>query len=465
MIFAGEAAGVLGGVALVALTAWPLLLRLRVDRLDAPGLYGLVTVALLGLTSLFWLGTPVGPGPGLAQDDIAAALRVVALGLGCFVVGVSLIGRATPRRHLEFDSTRLASAPALLMAYSTAATAIAASLAVGLYGYISQAQTSGEGFDRSGIVTVIAAVSSLVVLATALTYFMSGRSQLKRLLAAIAVVQVALGLVAGFKGQTLEPVIFILLAYIATRRRVPWAAIGAVTAASLVILLPVNLLYRDAVSFQAERPAAGLQQALSIVVGPDDSRLATGSTFNIFNYISERFRQIDSIALVMVHTPLSYPYQHGERYLQVPALITVPRFLWPEKPVLTEGHDFAQRYWQVGPRTQTSIGLTHIGDLYRNFQVLGVMVGMLLWGIAIGAWNRLAQRSQSPRILMVFSYSLVQTVIVIEADFTSTLTSAGRTIPLAAFVAWLLLPGRTSGPGYRRLLNARAPSDARAASD
>jgi hypothetical protein len=453
VIFEGGTAGLLAGVALVGLTAWPLILRLRVDRLDALGLYGLVSLALFGLTSLFWLGTPVASGPGLGRDDIAPALLVVALGLGFFAIGARLTGRPTPRRHPTVNTKQLPSGPALVIAYSTAATVVAVSLALGLYGYISQ--PGGQGLDRSGLVNATAGLSSLVVLATALTYFMSNTSQLKRVLVAIAAVQIALGLVAGFKGQTLEPLLFILLAYIATRRRVPWAAIGAVGALTLVVLLPVNLLYRDAVSFQAERPAAGLRQALSAVVGSDESRLANGNTVNVSSYISERFREVDSIALIMLYTPSSYPYQGGARYLQVPALITVPRLLWPEKPVLTEGRDFAQMYWQVGAWTQTSIGVTQIGDLYRNFRIWGVMAGMLIWGIAIGAWNRFCQRSDSPRILMVYIYSLVQAVIVIEADFATTLTNAGRTIPLAATVAWVLLPGRDIGPGYRRLLGPR----------
>src|SRR5215218_4354958 len=67
------ATGLIGGVVLVLLAATPMLLRFRQDHLDAPALYALITVAFLGVASLFWLGTPANTGPGLTQVDIAAA--------------------------------------------------------------------------------------------------------------------------------------------------------------------------------------------------------------------------------------------------------------------------------------------------------------------------------------------------------------------------------------------------------
>src|SRR5688572_19163327 len=86
----GGRPGVVAGSLLVVLAGLPGLLRLRRDHLDGVGLYAAMVVVCFGLLSLLWLGTPAVPAPGVARDDVARSLVIVAAGIGAFQLSARL---------------------------------------------------------------------------------------------------------------------------------------------------------------------------------------------------------------------------------------------------------------------------------------------------------------------------------------------------------------------------------------
>jgi hypothetical protein len=71
----------------------------------------------------------------------------------------------------------------------------------------------------------------------------------------------------------------------------------------------------------------------------------------------------------------------------------VPRFLWPEKPVIAKGAWFALRIGQANVLSDgqitNSVNMTIPGELYLNFGWLGVVVGCALFGGLVAVlWNR-----------------------------------------------------------------------------
>lgn len=63
----------------------------------------------------------------------------------------------------------------------------------------------------------------------------------------------------------------------------------------------------------------------------------------------------------------------------------IPRFLWPEKPIIQQGAWFAQRIGQAiqneHGKYNNSVNMTVYGEFYLNFGYLGVILGGFLFGI------------------------------------------------------------------------------------
>jgi hypothetical protein len=71
----------------------------------------------------------------------------------------------------------------------------------------------------------------------------------------------------------------------------------------------------------------------------------------------------------------------------------IPRFLWPEKPVIAKGAWFALRIGQanvsIDGRITNSVNMTIPGELYLNFGWIGVIAGCALFGFVLAVvWSR-----------------------------------------------------------------------------
>ncbi len=446
LLGAGGRGGIIAGVVLLILAATPMLLRLRVDYLDAPGLYALAAIMFFGVTSLAWLGTPYAPGPGLSRGDVAQALLVVALGLAVFGVGARLMGPPRPVANVSFERSRGPSRTALLVAYGFALVGVVIGLALHVYSYLASPAASAQLSGVLEVLNFLGDLGGIVVVITALTYFSTGDRSLRAPLIVFVSIQTVFGVVSGVKGTTIEAIAFVLLAYIACRRRVPWKTIVVVIVLALGVLVPLNTVYREALRSGSQNASAALNQAISSPYAP------TTSPTDPVTFLLTRFRSIDNVALIVSQTPSLYPFAGGNTYYELPAIALVPRAIWPTKPALTTGADFSQTYWQIPSFLRTSTPLTQVGDLYRNFGLWGVILGTLLWGVVIGGWQRLRQRWTSPLFACVFLYSVLYYVTYVESDLPELLATAAKILPLVGLVAWLLLPRQEGQPGYRKLL-------------
>jgi hypothetical protein len=448
--FSGEReVGVVAGAALVTAVGIAPILRLRRDSLDAPGIYALATVLFLGVTSLAWLGSPVDAGPGLTPSDVGRALVLVAAGLAAFSVGAALLGGARERSTTTFAAAAAPARSVLIGAYVASLASALLGIALGVYGYIADVNSTERLLAFGQVFNLLTSAGNLVVLATAIAYFATRNRSFRAPLLVFIALQIALGFYSGVKGTTLEPLIYTALAYAVCRGRFPWRPIAVVAAVTLLFLVPVNTVYRETVRGETGiRPSHALRQALS---GAPTNVTPGQAVENSYRYLFTRFRQIDNVALIEARTPSLFPFAGGVEYAQLPAIILVPRALWPSKPKLVAPAEFAHSYWHAADYIRTSTPITQIGDLFRNFGTRGVLIGMFVCGGAIAALTRLYRRWRSPRLDMVYIYSLVYFVVVVESTIPNILATASKSLPFVAALAWLLLPGRRQEPGYRLL--------------
>jgi hypothetical protein len=82
----------------------------------------------------------------------------------------------------------------------------------------------------------------------------------------------------------------------------------------------------------------------------------------------------------------------------------IPRFIWPEKPVIAKGSWFALRIGQANVsadgQIQNSVNMTIPGELYLNFGWVGVVAGLLILGALLAVlWSRLEFWPQKTNVL------------------------------------------------------------------
>jgi hypothetical protein len=443
------AIGILTGSGLVVLVALPLALRLRQDRLDAPGLYAILFAATLGVTSIAWLGTPNDPGPGLDRADVADALLVVAAGLAAFSLGAIFAAgeaRELPPPRASIGPPNLA---LLALAYAGPAVATVVGVVTHTYGYLGTESAFGAA---SALLPFVASLTGLAILIAGIWWLQTGDRGCSLLVLAMLAVQVPLGFIAGFKGESVVPFVVLGLAAVAYGRAIPWRAvlIGALLVFGL--LVPANQAYRKGVRGEDGGVLAGLKRAAS----PSDYR-PDRMVKRPVGYIFDRFRNIDAVALIKRDTGTVYASPHGALYAKLPLIVTVPRQLWEDKPVLDTSGDFATSSWERAPSYRTAEPLTQPGDLFRNFGWAGVAAGLFAWGIVIGVWQRARRRLWSPRMLAIYLWSLPAGVLYIEGDLPNLVATQAKAIPVAALAAWFLLPGRRHPPGYRALASRLPP--------
>lgn len=92
------------------------------------------------------------------------------------------------------------------------------------------------------------------------------------------------------------------------------------------------------------------------------------------------FLDLTKTAHVLDGVPEVVDYRYGTTLLTWVAA-PVPRSMWPQKPAIGVGIELGPAIFHTHPRTGVAPGL--IGELYLNFGLAGIFVGMLVFGSAL----------------------------------------------------------------------------------
>jgi hypothetical protein len=109
----------------------------------------------------------------------------------------------------------------------------------------------------------------------------------------------------------------------------------------------------------------------------------------IYGYLSRSF---DAIAVAYLTTQVD---KYGFRYGETMAFLgysLIPRIFWPSKPAVSQSAWFTY-YLGFAPspeKATVSVGMTATGELYWNFGIPGVIIGMFIVGVCFSGLWRLA---------------------------------------------------------------------------
>lgn len=363
--------------------------------------------------SAWFLGYLIGPG----QAIIRVGQRTVA---------------ALGRRFTA--EVRSLGAPWTLYTIGLSARLVTAA-STGLLGYVGNVSSSVS--NASGYQGVLGALTLCAPLALAAASLQAFRDQVKGARITLAILfmsEVGFGAASGNKLTFVVAVLAVIIPFGALRRRLPRIAISGLVITFLVIVIPFNQAYRSAVRQGAVTltPAQGVATVPTVL----KETVTNGDSFNIalasLDYLAQRIREIDNIAIVAQRTPAQVPYSSPLALIEQPVIGMIPRAIWPGKPILATGYQFGQIFYELPTSLYTSTPDTMIGGLYWHGGWISVLVGMILFGAAVRFLDIILDVRSNPHALFLVLL-LFPTLVGGETDWNALLGS----IPATLFI-WLL---------------------------
>ena len=250
----------------------------------------------------------------------------------------------------------------------------------------------------------------------------------------------AISLAATFALQTRGPLVASLVAalvIVITQRRLSTQKMAVLFSVGLV--LAVGFTYMRTVRDYAQTEP--LADALSVTVRTNPVTVLGGDFTEVENFVALRRLVPDGL-----------PWLSGDSLRDVPAAF-VPRALWGDKPLPL---DFRLSRALYGNETAAGTPFTLVGELFWNFGVIGVLLGMALGGLAAGlGWRILSATSG-------VAATVASAVIVGYSYLLFTRPLGAMLLTLAMALVAIMLAGALTGlvsiqATLRRLLPSRSP--------
>ena len=393
-------------------------------------IYACVWALVFGLASFTWIREHAVVGAPVQRQQITASVALMALGIACFWVGYLWIRwQLGPPHRTEFPPLRFRWV-AITIGYVVGTGISLYLLMTGQFG-LSYAlpQTLATNTLRNSLIllTYAATIATYIAFIAALR---TGSRGAKVTTIVFTIGLSTIGAAAGSKWATIGPPFFLALIYSFYRGRLPrkWIIGGVVTL--LLVVVPGNLVFRSGVTYTTpQSDLVGTRQLSALAGGLSLAQRASIAT----RWLQTRFASIDTIGLITIQTPTPNPYQGGRLWVLAPVYNLVPRFVWPSKPVLDLEYGFDRVYRHLPPNVVTNTGLTQPGDLYMNFGIPGVAMGMLVLGLLFAWVAKSWLTPVRPRMLVV-SMLILDQVLLTEHSISGILLSLPR-ITLVGYVA------------------------------
>lgn len=272
----------------------------------------------------------------------------------------------------------------------------------GVYSYlIMDRYVFAEQLGSTMILSRLERLCNFSLIALAITWCVFPKERSFRFwLAVVFIIEIFFNFLGGTKGLTLINFFYIAVIYWYIKRNFPWKwAVAAVIV--WILITPWNLAYRDQINagYVETSDFATITGALTksfedaFIPGP-----VTGPIDQFFKHLKVRVPLLQEATLVMEYAD-TVGYLYGEKYLLLPLIAFIPRFIWPTKPVQESGYWVTREIYGV-TLGYSSTAITGIGDFYLDFGIIGPLLGFSLWGFFFG-WFEARFRSSSLGILLI----------------------------------------------------------------
>jgi hypothetical protein len=291
-----------------------------------------------------------------------------------------------------------------------------------------------------------------------------GRGSARVLLSLAVIAGIGVGLIGQFKEPAIITLLTVLITWqFRTRTGVHWRGLLLVVLVVILVIFPLVTVARytsdrlktlDPERVISALPTTVQQFALAPLtpLPPGPYRVVTDP----FLLVSNRLYGFDSFTLAVRFTPSVLPYQNGQTLTAI-LVGAVPRAISPDKPSIGIGVWFAIHYWGTGapgtPVVPQAVG--HPGELWINFGIPGVVLGLAL----LGVWYRFIyvslNRSRSAVGAVLYSVVFV-TVVDVDRDIQLTYVTLIQRLVTTVLILGIIFLFSARRPLQPKFGNGRA---------
>jgi hypothetical protein len=230
-------------------------------------------------------------------------------------------------------------------------------------------------------------------------------------------------LLSGNRGGLVQVVLVIAMAFLFSGRKVT-VKHGIFAAVGVVVCLIAGMIYGT--TFRIMKGSESQSSLGSYTSNVLDTFDYVGKNNNLSTLefglmsLAERVDAVSSVGVVVSNYEQLKPYEEGygldDNIWKDTVTFLVPRFIWKDKPVASDPRKFSELYFDMGDNSFT---ITPIGDLLRNYGVIGIPIGMFILGVVLRTIYRSLIEDQPLAVPRVTLYFMLITAVSYESFYGS----------------------------------------------
>lgn len=300
------------------------------------------------------------------------------------------------------------------------------------------------GLNIEGVVGSMAQLAPLFLFSWMLTWllFFSRQSTVRQRLVLFGVFVPAACMIAyyTFSNKTVVTTLggLPIIAMWYGRRKIRWTWIIALFLVLIFVIFPYYNTFRNFKSGLPQRERMAMTYRKVNTWGAHRYLQTSMDSFK------DRMALITSVAVVIRDVGRWVPYAKGETLLGPVVTFFIPRVLWPDKPVFEPGKEFGKKFRVVPDfNRETHIDPTVPGELYWNFDLPGILVGMGLWGALMRLlYRRYGEFAGGGPVRRAIHVLMVYYFATVGGSLAGLIAGLPRTLAMLEVLRWL---GRRSG--------------------
>jgi hypothetical protein len=265
------------------------------------------------------------------------------------------------------------------------------------------------------------------------------------------------GLISGVKSSVFQNFLVVALVSSVIQRRLNlrWLILPAF---GLVLFYPFSNAYRGLVRGRGHQvtslQGAGGAGQMAFKGATQEAANSGGLWGAGLKSLVSRVDLLTSVAQVLTLGPRASMVRGHVEWWMLPIYPFVPRLLWPSKPILDEGGWFTvalggARHGSSGIFAGSSTAVTYPGDLYLQFGLLGIPVGMFVLGVVAQLLANRVSGLIEGRDLFVYA-GIFLYGFPIEGDVFGLWTTLIKFLAILYVLRWVLYGPRRRVSGASR---------------